>query len=144
MARKSMKDVAKLMADLDICMLTTVMARGVTASRPMSNNGDVEYKGDSYFFTWAKSKMAKDIQKNKNVSLSMQGKKMFKPLLISVSGEAELIKDREVMEEHWNKDLEIYFRKGLDTPGIVMIHVRAKHIKYWHGGDEGEVKVGKN
>ena len=45
------------------------------------------------------------------------------------------------MEEHWLKELEQWFKDGLDTKGIVMIHVKAKRIKYWHNEDEGEVKV---
>jgi general stress protein 26 len=141
MAKKSMKALAKLMADLDLCMLTTVAARGMTSSRPMSNNGDVEYDGNSYFFTWAKSQMARDIVNNPHVNLSFVGSKRFQKIFVSVAGKAKVIKDRRFMEDHWNKDLEIWFKKGLDTPGLAMIHVKANSIKYWHGREEGEVKA---
>jgi general stress protein 26 len=141
MAKKSMKSVAKLMADLDLCMFTTISGRGMTASRPMSNNSDVEYNGESFFFTWGKAKLAKDIEKNAHVNLTFTGSKRFQKIFISVSGNAKVIKDREKMRDHWNKDLEIWFDKGIDTPGIAMIQVKAKHIKYWHGREEGEVKV---
>ena len=52
MADKTLKDVAELMKDIDLCMLTTTTENGALASRPMSNNGEVEYDGNSYFFTW--------------------------------------------------------------------------------------------
>lgn len=140
MAKKtSLKAMAKMMADLDLCMFTTVAARGMTASRPMSNNGDADYDGNSYFFTWAKSKLARDVDKNKHVSLAFAGSKRLRKLFVSVSGLGKVITDREKMRDHWNKDLEIWFDKGIDTPGIAMIEVKAKHIKYWHGRDEGEV-----
>ena len=37
---------------VDICMLTTVDERGDLHSRPMSNNREVEFDGDLWFFTY--------------------------------------------------------------------------------------------
>ena len=45
------------------------------------------------------------------------------------------------MEEHWVSDLDQWFEDGLDTPGVAMVIVKAKRIKYWQGEDEGEVKL---
>ena len=42
--------VAALLAKLDICMMTTRASDGGLHGRPMSNNGEVEYDGDSSFF----------------------------------------------------------------------------------------------
>ena len=36
-------------------------------------------------------------------------------------------------------DLDVWFEDGIDTPGLVMIHVRAERIHYWDGKDDGEV-----
>ncbi len=142
MAKKpSLKSIAKLMSKLDLCMMTTITPRGLTASRPMSNNGDVKYNGKSYFFTEGKSHVAKEILKNKHVGLSFISNGILKKTFVSVSGNAKLIKDREKMREHWNKDLEIWFDKGIETPGITMIEVDAKHIKYWSGREEGELNL---
>ena len=52
-------------------------------------------------------------------------------IFFSVSGKAKLIKDRELMKEHWAKNLKEWFKDGLDKPGIVMIKVEAQKIKYW-------------
>lgn len=141
MAKKSLKQLAEIMSDIDICMLTTVTGRGVAKARPMSNNGDVKYNGTSYFFTWKKSKMAQEIQKNNNVTLTFQGSKLFQKLFISISGKAKLTTDRAKMDHHWNKDLEIWFKDGLDTPGITMIEVKGTHLEYWQGQEEGEIKI---
>ena len=51
MTDMTLSDLAKKMADIDFCMLSTRTAGGEIAARPMSNNGDVEYDGDSYFFS---------------------------------------------------------------------------------------------
>ena len=45
------------------------------------------------------------------------------------------------MVKHWNPDLDRWFAQGLDTPGIVLIRVTAKRIKYWQGEDQGEVTL---
>lgn len=138
MADKTLKDVSKIMQDIDLCMLTTTTAYDMLVSRPMSNNGDVEYDGNSYFFTWEDSRTVKDIKKDNHVNLTFQGKD---EVFISVSGKASLINEREAMEPHWLKQLDRWFEDGLDTPGVVMIVVKADRIKYWQNRDEGEVKI---
>jgi general stress protein 26 len=50
MANKKLKELSRKMKKLDICLLTTQNGRGGLHSRPMSNNGDVAYDGNSYFF----------------------------------------------------------------------------------------------
>ena len=141
MAKATLKKVVEIMKNLDICMMTTVKGSGITASRPMSNNAEVEYSGTSYYFTWKKSKTVKDISKNPHVNLSFTGSKMLKKVYVSVEARAKLIENKKAMQDHWSKDLEVWFKDGIDTPGIVMIEAKAKRIKYWHGMEEGELKL---
>lgn len=136
MSKTTLKSISKKMKKLDLCMMTTVTSKGMTASRPMSHNGDVNFKGFSYFFTWEKSQLVKDLTKNTHVNLAFIGKKK---LYISVTGKAKLIRKTELMKDHWNKDLEVWFKDGLETPGIVMIEVKAARLKYWQDEEEGEV-----
>ncbi|MVN87285.1 pyridoxamine 5'-phosphate oxidase [Deinococcus sp. HMF7620] len=138
MAKPSMKALAQLMRGLDYCLLTTVTSYGHLGSRPMSNNGEVDYDGTSYFFTWAESRAARDIEKNKHVQLNFQAQK--RTLFIAVQGEATLTSDREAMEPHWQSSLEQWFKDGLDTPGLTMIQVEARRIKWW-GEEEGELEL---
>ncbi len=138
MAKNNLSDVALKMRKLDICMLTTQKNNGELSSRPMSNNGDVEYDGNSYFFTFEESHAVKDITENPQVSLNFEGDK---DLYIALSGKAKLITDKEKLKEHWLDELKQWFPQGTDTPGITMIHVKANRIKYWQNEDEGEVKI---
>lgn len=144
MAKLKMKEIADIMKHIDICMLATYGARGAIESRPMSNNREVEYSGDNYFFTLDKNAVAKEITKNPQVNLSFIGHHSFlnrKSVYISVIGRAKLVKDKKQFEKHWTKDLDLWFKKGIDTPGLTLIHVRAKSLKYWDGFEEGEIKV---
>ncbi|MES2745544.1 MAG: pyridoxamine 5'-phosphate oxidase family protein [Bdellovibrionota bacterium] len=138
----SLKSIAEKMKDIDVCMMTTVTTRGSTSSRPMSNNREVEYDGTSYFFAEVDSLVATDIKNNDHVTLSAQHNKMLgADTYISVSGKGKVITDRAEMEKHWNKDVEIYFADGLDSPNIAMIEVKAEHIKLWEGAKESELTL---
>src|SRR4029078_12811478 len=63
------------------------------------------------------------------------------PVFICMQGEAKLIRAKAEFEAHWVRDLERWFQNGVDTPGLVLIKVRATRIHYWDGENEGEVVV---
>ena len=50
-------------------MLTTVTEGGELSSRPMSNNRDVKYDGDSWFFAYDDARFIQDIQTTDQVGL---------------------------------------------------------------------------
>ena len=64
MADLTLKDLASKMKGIDIAFLASKTDNGEIASRPMSNNGDVEYDGDSYDFTSEESRMVSDIRRD--------------------------------------------------------------------------------
>lgn len=135
---KALTDLAKQMRGLDICMLSTVSAYGHLAGRPMSNNGEVDYDGTSYFFTWKDSRMVHDIEKNDNVSLTFQGKGLF---MVYVQGKAKVTDNRPKLEEHWRDELKQWFKEGLDTPGLVLLEVQAGRINWWNEDGDGEIDL---
>ncbi|MGX1306439.1 general stress protein 26 [Amorphus suaedae] len=144
MTEMTLADVAKEMRDIDIAMLSTRTQNGAIAARPMSNNRDVEYDGDSYFFTSQRTRTIEDIERTPDVGLSYVGSKGILSrgrVFISIEGKAELIRDRAAFKDHWTKDLDEWFPNGVDTPGIVLIKVHASRIHYWNGMEEGEINV---
>ncbi len=144
MGKMSLADLSRKMAEIDFCMLETVAQGGGVGARPMSNNGEVEYQGDSYFFTWDHSRMAADIRREPQVAMSFVGKQGLTgkpPMFISVQGEARLVHDKNAFAEYWNPDLERWFEQGVDTPGLVMIKVQAARVHYWDGEDDGEITL---
>ena len=138
MATKKLGTLAKKMKDHDICMMSTNGSRGVVNTRPMSNNRDVKYNGESFFFSYMDTRKVKDIQRSAAVSLSFTGSSGS---YIIVNGKARLIKDKTTWEEHWDDSLNQWFKKGVDTPGIVLIAVKASHIKYWDKYKEGDIEL---
>ena len=140
----TLPELSKKMQDIDFSMLFTRAKNGAMAGRPMSNNGDVEYDGDSYFFSFGDATTVGDIERDPNVALSLAGAKSLlgKPgLFIAVEGKADLIRDKASFAQHWTKDLDRWFEHGVDTPGIVLIKVHAQRVHYWDGEDNGEVRI---
>ena len=141
MSKKSLAEIAKEMAGIDIAILSTHAENGEIANRPMSNNGDVAYDGTSYYFTYEKTRTVSDIQRNPNVALgfSSEAGLFAEGIYVAVEGTAELIRDKAVFHQHWTSDLDKWFENGVDTPGIVLIKVKANRATYWKGREEGEV-----
>ena len=141
---KTLADISEKMRDIDFSMLSTRGADGAIASRPMSNNREVDYDGDSYFFTFDSAQMVADIARDARVGLTFQGKAgLFgvRPFFVAIEGQAELIRDKSAFEAHWTSGLDRWFTQDVDTPGLTLIKVRADRVQYWDGEEEGEVKL---
>jgi general stress protein 26 len=143
MKHKSIEEISKRMAGIDIAILSTHTENGQIANRPMSNNGDVQYDGTSCYFTFEQSRTVSDIQSNPKVALGFtsEGGIFSDAIYVTVEGNAELIWDKASFKAHWTSDLDRWFEQGIDTPGIVLVKVKASRIAYWDGEEEGEVKV---
>ena len=139
MATKTLPDLSEHMRAIDIAMLFTHSEGGTMAGRPMSNNGEVDYDGNSYYFTYEKFRSVSEIQQNPKVSLSFSGGD--KSFYVAVEGDATLIRDKAAFKEHWTKDLDRWFKDGVDTEGMVLIKVTASRVHYWQGEEDGEVKL---
>ena len=144
MAEKTLAELAEKMKDIDFAILSTKTRSGAVAARPMSNNRQVDYDGDSYFFTCDETGTVADIEGDPQVGLAYQAKSGMlgmRPFFLTIEGRAELIRDKASFEEHWTKDLDRWFEDGIDTPGLVLIRVQAERLHYWDGYDEGELAL---
>ena len=141
---KSLKDLSEKMKDIDFAMLATHTRGGAIGTRPMSNNREVDYDGDSWFFTEESALMVSDIEADPRVNLSYQGKSGLlglRPFFLAVEGRATLIRDKAQFAKHWTKGLERWWPQGIDTPGIVLIHVSGERAHYWDGEEEAELTL---
>jgi general stress protein 26 len=140
MPKMTKPDLVDALRDIDFAMLSTISPTGDVASRPMSNNGEVEFSGTSYYFTWSHARMCKDIEANPEVGLTFQSRAgLFgrPPTFISVQGNADIVTDKAAFAAHWNAGLDRWFKEGPETVGVVMLQVEASRITYWDGEDTG-------
>ena len=144
MSALTLEELAEKMRKIDLCMLSTKDVNGGVSTRPMSNNGDVDYDGDSWFFSFEDTKKISAIAIDPNVSLSMSAAPSLlgKPgIFVAIEGTASVSKDREAFRQHWVKDLDRWFTNGIDTPGLVLIKVHANRVEYWDGDTNDVVSV---
>ncbi|MGF9691945.1 pyridoxamine 5'-phosphate oxidase family protein [Rhizobium sp. 0TCS1.26] len=145
MTTMTLKELSKQLGKIDFCMFNTTGGSATINSRPMSNNGDVEYDGDSWFFSYEDTRKVREIESESVVSLTFTAPPSLlgKPgIFIAVDGNASLIRDKAQFEAHWVSDLDRWFPQGIDTPGIVLIKVSARNIEYWDGEDNGRIALG--
>jgi general stress protein 26 len=131
--------IAELIKDIDICMLVT-RADGTVRGRPMSNNGRVEFDGDSWFFSYRETPKLREIEADPNVELAYVA--TDKGAWVSIEGRAEVVEDDERKRQLWDDSLEAWFTDGPDDDNVVLLKVRADRIHAWADGKETLVEAG--
>jgi general stress protein 26 len=144
MSSMTLPEIARKLKKIDFCMMSTHGGSSVITNRPMSNNGDVDYDGDSWFFSFEDTRKVADIARDPQVTLAFTEPPSLlgKPgVFISIEGEARISKDKAQFEDHWVPDLDRWFTEGADTPGLVLIQVRGKRVQYWDGEENGTLTL---
>jgi general stress protein 26 len=122
-----------MLKTIDICMLVT-RTDGTVRGRPMSNNGKVEFDGDSWFFSYRDSGKVREIADDPAVELAYiatdQG------TWISVEGTGEMVEDDARKRELWDDGLAEWFTEGPDDDRVVLVKVSADRIHGWANGEE--------
>jgi len=124
-----LQKLRELVKDIDFCMLTTVDEKGDLHSRPMSSNGDIDPEGDVWFFTSASSHKVSEIEKlpKVNVSFADPDNQHY----ISISGTAQLVRDRNKIEELWRPEFKMWFPEGKDDPDVALLRISLEKAEYW-------------
>ena len=107
----------------------------------MSNNGEVEFDGDVWFFSWRDSQKVRDLEKDSSVGLSYTAGTKAKPVWISVRGKGRIIDDAAKKKELWLGELDRWFDKGPEDPKVVLIRVRAAHASWWSYEEQDELSL---
>ena len=125
---KEFRSVGDAMAKIDICMMQTVGEHGVN-TRPMSNNGEVQYDGDNWFFARRDSTKVGEILADDRVHLTFADNEGAN--FISVWGSGEIVDDVDLKKKLWQKSLEGWFENGPEDPEVTLIKVSANKIQTW-------------
>lgn len=126
---ESLQKLREMVRDIDFCMLTTVDEEGDLHSRPMSSNGEVDTDGDVWFFTGISSHKVAEIESSPKVNLSFADPDNQK--YISISGSAQLVRDRAKIHELWKPEFKMWFPEGKDDPEIALLRVTLEKAEYW-------------
>jgi|tagenome__1003787_1003787.scaffolds.fasta_scaffold19723298_2 general stress protein 26 len=135
-APDDLRAVAQRMRDLDICVLSTSGDRGIE-TRPMSNNGQVEYDGDTWFFARRDSAKVRQIEAHAQVGMGYIATE--RGTWLAIEADAEIVDDAEAKRERWFEELRRWFPDGADDPEVVLIRATATRIRAW--GRDGDLDV---
>ncbi|MBC6430903.1 pyridoxamine 5'-phosphate oxidase [Nostoc sp. HG1] len=119
----------ELIKNIDYGMFTTVDDDGSLHSYPMSKSGEINSEATLWFFTYAGSHKVIEIEHHQQVNISFSSPEQQR--YVSISGSAELVKDRNKMRELWKPELQTWFPKGLDEPDIALLKVNINQVNYW-------------
>jgi general stress protein 26 len=126
---QSLEKLRDLIKEIDFCMLTTIDEDGDPHSRPMSSNGDIDPNGDLWFFTSASSHKVAEVARSAKVNVSFADPDNQR--YVSVTGMAQLVRDREKIDELWRPEFKMWFPKGKDDPEIALLCVSLEKGEYW-------------
>jgi general stress protein 26 len=122
------KKLGQLIRKVKVAMLTTNTPERAMHSCPMMTQ-DLEFDGDLWFFTSKTSGKVTNIKADPvvNVVYSNPDDQIY----VSVSGRAELVEDREKIEEFWKPAYKLWFEGGKDDPNLALIRVQVENAEYW-------------
>jgi general stress protein 26 len=132
------RKVAELIKGIKFAMMTTVSDDGRLYSRPMTTQ-ETEFDGDVWFFTADDTEKVRDLKAMAQVNLAYS--KSDSSAYVSVSGRAEIVRDRTKIKELWNPLYKAYFPDGLDDPKLALIHVTAQSAEYWDSPSSPVVRL---
>jgi len=123
---KAQKNFFELLKKFDTAMLVTHSAKpGPLHGRPMEV-AETSEDGSIWFITGQDTPKVDEIQHdNELVALFQEGRQY-----LSVSGRAELHKDRARIHKVWKESYRVWF-KGKDDPNIVLIRLNPTSAEYW-------------
>ena len=122
------KKIAEMIDASKFAMLTTMEEDGTLRSRPMSTM-QMDGDGNLWFFTSHSSPKVIEAQQHRQVNLCYV--RPDKQDYLSVSGNAELIHDREKMRSLWTPWIKPWFPNGVDDPDLTLLKVHITEAEYW-------------
>ena len=135
--QESIKKINELTEGIDFCMMTTIDS-GIMRSRPMSTQ-EFDFDGDLWFFTSDNTHKISEIEKDDRVNVAYS--KPDDNTYVSISGKAEIVKDRAKTEELWSPVLKAWFPEGLDDPHLCLLKVGVEQAEYWDAPSSSIVQL---
>ncbi len=117
--------------DIRVAIMTTVEPDGRLHSRPMVTQDlkAMKFDGDLWFFTKASAPKVGEIQQHQQVSLSYA--KADANLFVSMSGNAQLVRDKDKIKQLWSPLYKAWFPDGQDDPDLALLKVHVESAEYW-------------
>ena len=125
-AGQAEKNFFELLAKFDNAMLVTQPTQGgAPHARPMAI-AETSEDGSLWFITGADTPKIDELAHNGSILAVMQNERQW----LTVSGQAELHRDRARIHQVWKESFRAWF-DGKDDPNIVLIRLNPSEAEYW-------------
>lgn len=127
----SIDNLREKIEPIRFCMMTTISsgASGPNLiSRPMIQQA-LDDDGTLWFFTSDNHQLANDIDHHPIINAAFN--EPDDNLYISVSGTAELVKDRTLFKKLWTPEAASWYSFGLDDPHLALLKMNVYHAELW-------------
>lgn len=129
------EELIELLDDFRTGMLVTRALNGDLRSRPMQL-ARADDDGTLYFAASSDSAKADELTAQPEVNMVFQGDDKY----LSLSGRAELLNDRALVDELYAPDWKIWFPEGKDDPELRVLRVDAERGEYWDVSGTGRIR----
>lgn len=127
-SQAAIEKIKELAMDANICLFVTNLSTIPLSSRPMATQ-EVDDDGNLWFMSKNDSEKNMDIEKDNRVQLFYSNGSSYEYL--SIYGTAEILHDREKIEELFTPMIKAWFKEGKDDPTISLIRVKPVDAYYW-------------
>jgi len=119
-----------LIKGIKFAMFTTHHGKDELHSRPMTTQNKEMPDDKLWFFMSIKSDAVDEFarQPKVNISYADTGDDVY----VSVSGSAEVVKNKAQLEVLWSKFAQAWFPGGMDDPDLALVCVTVSHAHYWN------------
>jgi len=125
--------IREMVKDVKYAMMTTVTAEGHLHGCPMTTSETSLGAKEIWFIGDKKSESITNIKGNPQVNLayvSQQDKDY-----VSINGTAELVDDKDKLDELWSPVYNAFYEQGKEDPDIQLIKVVPNGAEYWISGN---------
>lgn len=134
MSKQAQMDKIQVMVnDIKYTMMTTITDKNRLHSCPMNTTETSIGAKEIWFIGHKPSETVSNIKDNPEVNLAYasQDDKSY----LSIAGKAELVEDKEKLDELWSVMYNAYFEKGKEDPSVQLIKVVPHGAEYWANGN---------
>jgi general stress protein 26 len=121
----TLDELRVLLDDMEIGFLTTLGGEGHFHSRPMQLQRH-DRDGTLWFATSSESHKCEDLRAHSRCCVAFLKSSKY----VSVSGSAELVRDRALIRQMWTASWRGWFPEGPDQEDLALLKVVPEHVEY--------------
>jgi general stress protein 26 len=136
--REGMDKLRQLIHEIRIATLVTMDVDGELRGRPMATQ-DLDENSELWFFTNDYSAKVDNVMVHPQVCVSYADPAASS--YVSISGKAELVRDRDTIRSKWKPLLKAWFPLGEDDPDLALLRVEVMSAQYWESSSSKLVQL---